>query len=103
MQCLIAGKKPTIKSFFQQVTQDSSAENQVIAHMKATYHFEQASNTKGAGLIAALLQTPEYLNSTREWYRERIAKLDISTEVGRRARLVFFATEGLLFYVLLDS
>ncbi|WP_442890343.1 hypothetical protein [Arsenophonus sp. PmNCSU2021_1] len=32
--------------------------------------------------------------STREWYRERIAKLDTSTEVGRRARLVFFATEG---------
>ncbi|RXK33286.1 TetR family transcriptional regulator [Arsenophonus endosymbiont of Bemisia tabaci Asia II 3] len=80
--------------FFQQLTQDSSAENRVTAHMKATYHFEQASNTKGAGLMAALLQTPEYLDSTREWHRERITKLDTSTEVGRRAQLVFFATEG---------
>ncbi|WGL98310.1 TetR/AcrR family transcriptional regulator [Arsenophonus sp. aPb] len=80
--------------FFQQIAQDSSAENRVIAHIKATYHFEQTSNTKGAGLMAALLQTPEYLNSTREWYRDRIAKLDTSTEAGKRARLIFFATEG---------
>lgn len=70
--------------------------------MKATYHFEQTSNTKGAGLMAALLQTPEYLNSTREWYRERIAKLDTSTEAGRRARLVFSPQRELLFCVLLD-
>lgn len=50
MQCLIAGKKAYDEIFFQQIAQDSSAENRVIAHMKATYHFEQTSNTKGAGL-----------------------------------------------------
>ena len=49
---------------------------------------------KGAALMAALLQTPEYLESTRVWYRDRLRHLDTSTEHGKRARLMFLATEG---------
>lgn len=44
--------------------------------------------------MASLLQTPEYLKSTRIWYRERIENLNTSTEKGKQARIIFLATEG---------
>jgi hypothetical protein len=45
------------------------------------------------------------LESTREWYRSRIAGLDLTTEEGKRARLAFLATEGafmLRFFGLME-
>ncbi|KFK94485.1 MULTISPECIES: TetR/AcrR family transcriptional regulator [unclassified Serratia (in: enterobacteria)] len=66
----------------------------VQAHMQATRSSDQASSAKAAGLMATLIQTPEHLSSTREWYRGRIQDLDLSTEQGKKARLAFLATEG---------
>ncbi|GAA0597889.1 TetR/AcrR family transcriptional regulator [Caenispirillum bisanense] len=77
----------------------------VRAHVEATRQSDDASNAKAASLMAVLLQTPEHLDSTRRWYRERLAGLDPTTEEGRRARLAFFATEGaftLRFFGLMD-
>ncbi|RYM73889.1 TetR/AcrR family transcriptional regulator [Serratia liquefaciens] len=77
----IAGENPT-------------ATTSVQAHLQATRSSDQASSAKAAGLMATLIQTPEHLDSTREWYRSRIAGLDLTTEEGKRARLAFLATEG---------
>lgn len=77
----IAGENPT-------------ATTSVQAHLQATRSSDQASSAKAAGLMATLIQTPEHLDSTREWYRSRIAGLDLATEEGKRARLAFLATEG---------
>jgi AcrR family transcriptional regulator len=74
--------------------ENPSAITAVQAHMQATRSSDQASSAKAAGLMATLIQTPEHLDSTREWYRSRIAGLDLTTEQGRRARLAFLATEG---------
>ncbi|WP_411751544.1 TetR/AcrR family transcriptional regulator [Serratia sp. (in: enterobacteria)] len=77
----------------------------VQAHMQATCSSDQASSAKAAGLMATLIQTPEHLDSTREWYRSRIAGLDLTTEAGRKARLAFLATEGafmLRFFGFMD-
>lgn len=68
----------------------------VWAHVKATGAADEAANAKIAGLGASLLQTPVELASTREWYAKRLEGLDLSTEAGRRARLAFFAAEGIL-------
>jgi hypothetical protein len=73
--------------------------------MQATRSSDQASSAKAAGLMATLIQTPEHLDSTREWYRSRIAGLDLTTEEGKRARLAFLATEGafmLRFFGLME-
>ena len=91
--------------FNQKIAEDNSPEGRVIAHMKATADHDKTSIAKGAALMASLLQTPEYLESTRKWYRERIANLDLSTERGKRARLLFLATEGaftLRYFGLMD-
>lgn len=66
----------------------------VWAHIEATRRSDDTSHAKAASLMAALLQTPEHLASTKTWYRARIAGLDTSTEEGRRARIAFLATEG---------
>ncbi|CCW31290.1 TetR/AcrR family transcriptional regulator [Xenorhabdus nematophila] len=91
---------------FQKVAGDNpDPPTAVYAHVEATRRSDEASTAKAAGLMAALLQTPEHLKSTKEWYRERIAGLDTTTEEGRQARLAFLATEGafvLRFFGLMD-
>lgn len=67
----------------------------VRAHIEATRRADAESDGKAASLMAALIQTPEHLESTRQWYRSRIAGLDTTTEEGRKARLAFLANEGL--------
>ncbi|GAB1440711.1 TetR/AcrR family transcriptional regulator [Providencia sp.] len=80
--------------FSRSLEQDSSPEGEILAHLKATHQHDKVAMAKGAALMASLLQTPEYLESTRIWYRERIKNLDTSTEKGKLARMVFLATEG---------
>lgn len=77
----------------------------VQAHMQATRNSDQVSSAKAAALMATLIQTPEHLESSREWYRSRIAALDLTTLEGKKARLAFLATEGafmLRFFGLMD-
>lgn len=91
--------------FNRETSQDNSPENRVNAHRLAIYQHDQIAIAKGAALMAGLLQIPEYLESTRQWYRERIENLDTSTEKGKRARLMFLATEGafmLRYFGLMD-
>ncbi len=91
---------------FQRIAGDApDALTAVRAHVEATRASDSGSHAKAASLMAALLQTPEHLVSTQAWYQERLAGLDTSTEEGRRARLAFFATEGIFtlrFFRLMD-
>ncbi|MEQ5177904.1 TetR/AcrR family transcriptional regulator [Proteus genomosp. 6] len=87
------------------VENDNSPENRVTAHIHATHNHDKVSFAKGASLMAALLQTPEYLQSTKEWYQQRLAGVDMTTEAGKRARLAFLAAEGtflLRYFGLMD-
>jgi len=90
--------------FAQVAGPEGSPLDKVRAHVAATRPTDEAS-AKSASLLAALAQTPEHLASTRAWYRERIAGLDLATDAGRRARLAFLATEGafmLRFFGFMD-
>ncbi|MDQ7990480.1 MAG: TetR/AcrR family transcriptional regulator [Candidatus Dactylopiibacterium sp.] len=77
----------------------------VRAHAEATRRSDAVSSAKAAGLMAALLQSPEHLGSTRAWYAGRLAGLGAQSAADRRARLAFYATEGafmLRFFGLLE-
>ncbi len=91
---------------FENIAGDSpSPVTTVQAHMQATRNSDQVSSAKAAALMAMLIQTPEHLESSREWYRSRIAGLDLTTAEGKKARLAFLATEGafmLRFFGLMD-
>ncbi|EOE1185555.1 TetR family transcriptional regulator [Proteus mirabilis] len=90
--------------FNEVIANDNSANNRVRAHIHATHDHDKLSFAKGASLIA-LLQTPEYLQSTKAWYQQRLAGVDTTTVEGKRARLAFLATEGaflLRYFGLMD-
>ncbi|AML58386.1 transcriptional regulator BetI [Serratia rubidaea] len=91
---------------FNQIAGDDPAPlTRVRAHMLATCNSDHTSSAKAAGLMATLIQTPEHLQSSREWYRERIEGLDLESEEDKRARLAFLATEGafmLRYFGLMD-
>ncbi|MBC9246979.1 TetR/AcrR family transcriptional regulator [Paracoccus sp. 11-3] len=82
------------RQFSALVGDPPAAGKRVAAHVAATRQGDAALNAKAASLMAALLQTPEHLESTRQWYRERLAGVDATTPEGRRQRLAFLATEG---------
>ncbi len=55
--------------------------------------------------MAALIQAPEHLEGSNQWYRSRLEGLDLSAPEGRRARLAFLAVEGafmLRYFRLMD-
>lgn len=66
----------------------------IRAHVGATFLDEDPAQAKVASLMTGMLQSPEFMATTRAWYRERLRGLDPATEEGRRARLAFLATEG---------
>lgn len=52
-------------------------------------------NARSAGLLAALMQSKEQVAFARDWYARHAEGFDLQTEEGRRARVAFFATEGI--------
>jgi AcrR family transcriptional regulator len=64
-------------------------------HIEATMRTDEVENARSAVLMAALLQSPEQRQRAQDWYRQRLDDLDVSTDLGRRTRLAFLASEGL--------
>lgn len=52
---------------------------------------------KVATILAAVQRAPGSLKSTRAYLSWMLSKFSDDTEQGRRARLVFYATQGLIF------
>lgn len=69
----------------------------IAAHVKLTEREDESSQTRAAGLLAALLQYPEQLADTRKWYQHRVEGLNGNDSDTRRARTAFLATEGAFF------
>lgn len=82
----------------RQVEGKGSASQVLAAHMQLTSQADDASNARAAGLIAALLQSPEHLAPIRAWYAEKLEEISTGDPaVSAARRLAFFATEGLFF------
>ncbi|MDO5894409.1 TetR/AcrR family transcriptional regulator [Agrobacterium sp. Azo12] len=80
---------------FQEIAGEApDPQAKVWAHVEATRQADEPANYKAAGLMAALMLSPEYLASTKKWYESRTEGLDVTTLEGRAARLAFLATEG---------
>lgn len=71
--------------------------DRIRAHITTTHLHDDASHARAAGLLAVLLQTPEHLDETRQWYRTRLADFDAADPQSRLSRLAFLATEGAFF------
>lgn len=77
---------------------DASPLDRVRAHVRSTGEADDATHARAAALLAALLQSPEYLGRIRSWYADRLGELHALTGPGgARARVAFLAAEGLFF------
>lgn len=64
------------------------------AHIASTSNFDERSKRRAPSMLVSLLNSPQHMELTREWYRERISLIDAGTDAGRRLRTAFFAMEG---------
>lgn len=82
----------------RRVAPDADPLARARAHVRSTAEADDAASARAAGLLAALLQSPEHLGWIRGWYAERFRDLDaIEGTEGDRARVAFLAAEGLFF------
>ncbi|MFN4062153.1 MAG: hypothetical protein ACK4IA_15550 [Paracoccus hibiscisoli] len=67
----------------------------IHAHLAVTRHTDDADHSRSAMMMmAALLQHPDQLSDTRDWYAMRLSGLDLEETGDRRVVLAFLAGEG---------
>lgn len=69
-------------------------EKRIRAHSAVTLGEDFESQERTAALLAALLQSPEHLQATRNWYDELTASLHETTLDQSHLRIALFAIEG---------
>ncbi|OQS36924.1 TetR/AcrR family transcriptional regulator [Chromobacterium haemolyticum] len=70
-----------------------SSVEQVKTHVRITAT-EEALIARAACHLSAMLESKDQKDWVRAWHAERLGKLDVSTEEGRRARMAYLAVEG---------
>lgn len=73
---------------------DLSARSVIRGHLEATRDSDAAEYSRSAAMMTALLQRPEQVTATRDWYTRRLASLDLTKKADRNAALAFLAGEG---------
>ncbi|ECF1840976.1 TetR/AcrR family transcriptional regulator [Pseudomonas aeruginosa] len=82
------------RRFREVASSNGNPAEQVRAHVEATFGSDKMSSTKVAGLLAALLQSLQDLDSTLNWYRDRLQNWQLSEPDNQQALIAFLATEG---------
>ncbi|AWV14819.1 TetR family transcriptional regulator [Methylobacterium sp. XJLW] len=76
---------------------DAGTIERARGYVVASGRIDEATQTKMAGMLVTLLQSPEYLQRVRSWYATWIGRFDPGSEAERRARTAFLAAEGAFF------
>lgn len=64
------------------------------AHVEGTRRTDKVEGDRAAGMMAALLNSPNHLKGVQAWYKQRLEGIDTDSPEGRRIRLAFIACEG---------
>lgn len=73
---------------------DPSPRARLHAHLAASRDADAAEQSRSAVMMTALVQHPDQLAETRDWYNARLDGLDLSQAPDRRLALAFLAGEG---------
>ncbi|RLP27602.1 TetR/AcrR family transcriptional regulator [Mesorhizobium sp. YM1C-6-2] len=73
---------------------DRSPRSVIRAHLESTRDSDAAEYSRSAAMMTALLQRPEQVAASRDWYTGRLASLDMTKKADRDAALAFLAGEG---------
>lgn len=83
--------------FATMIAPDPTPVDVIHAHVGATFTDSGPAQAKAASMMTGMLQSPEFISATQDWYRQRMHPLDASVPEDRQARLAFLATEGAFF------
>src|SRR5690606_12641676 len=64
---------------------DTSPRAVIRAHLEATRDSDEAAYSRSAVMMTALLQHPDQVAATRDWYNSRFAELDMTDKGDREA------------------
>jgi AcrR family transcriptional regulator len=73
---------------------DRSPRSIIRGHLEATRDSDEAEYSRSAVMMTALLQRPDQVAASREWYTSRFAQLDMTSKADRKAALALLAGEG---------
>lgn len=73
---------------------DPSPQALIWGHLAATCDADADDHSRSAAMMTALVQHPDQLSNTRDWYAARLAGLDLASPDDRRLALAFLAGEG---------
>ncbi|MGX9981715.1 TetR/AcrR family transcriptional regulator [Methylobacterium fujisawaense] len=76
---------------------DATLSQRARGYVTASACIDEATQTKLAGMLVSLLQSPRHLDQARRWYADWLKRLEPGSETERRARAAFFAAEGAFF------
>lgn len=76
---------------------DTSPQARIRAHILATRDSDDAENARSAVMMTALLQSPEQVADSRDWYNDKLAGLDLNDPADLRTTIAFLAAEGTFF------
>ncbi len=76
---------------------DGTRVDHVRGYVTASARIDEATQTKIAGMLVSLLQSPKHREQARGWYAAWLTRLEPGSEAERRARAAFFAAEGAFF------
>lgn len=82
------------RDVMERIGPDRSPRSIIRGHLEATRDSDDAEYSRSAVMMTALLQRPEQVAATRDWYTSRFAQLDMSNKSDRKAALALLAGEG---------
>lgn len=68
--------------------------NRVRAHVEASRGEDEHVNTRAIALMTSFMRSPQYREGSIAYYTPLLARLDVSTPAGKRARMALLAVEG---------
>lgn len=71
-----------------------SAQAMIRAHLSVTRDEDEEEHSRSAVMMTALLEAPERVAESREWYNGFLGRLDLSRPADRQIAVAFLAGEG---------
>ncbi|SMO87416.1 TetR/AcrR family transcriptional regulator [Paracoccus laeviglucosivorans] len=71
-----------------------SPQDVIRGHLQATRDAKETDHSRAAVMMTALLQSPDQVVASRDWYNQRLAGLNLDDTADRRIALAFLAGEG---------
>ncbi|MFT4012553.1 MAG: TetR/AcrR family transcriptional regulator [Paracoccus sp. (in: a-proteobacteria)] len=73
---------------------DPSPRQVIRGHLAVTRDHDETEHSRSAVMMTALLEHPDEVTQSRDWYNARLAGLDLDDPQDRRVALAFLAGEG---------